>query len=131
MAFLEALLWLSLNVFHESRGEEKLAQIAVAHVTLNRTKTSIKEAVLEPYAFSWTHQKESYFPTDIKAYFESLHSAYVAIQGHDFTGGADHYHSKKVKPKWAKTMTYVGEYGNHKFYKPMIKIKAERRKRHL
>jgi len=125
---LETILWLSLTIYHEARGEEKLAQIAVAHVTLNRAKkSSVKKVVLKPYAFSWT-QKENYFPYDIKSLWESAHSAYVAIQGYDFTGGADHYHHVKVKPYWRHKMSFVGSYGSHLFYKPMVFLKKEKEK---
>jgi N-acetylmuramoyl-L-alanine amidase len=124
--FIESLLWLSLNIYHEARGEDKLAQVAVAHVTLNRGP-KIKKEVLKPYAFSWTHQKECYFPRDLKAYLESVHSAYIALQGHDFTGGADHYHHIKIKPWWRNKMTYVGTYGSHAYYRPMVKLKAKKK----
>ena len=127
MAILESLLWLSLNIYHEARSEDKIAQIAVAHVTLNRSRP-VKVSVLKPYAFSWTHQKTSYFPTDIPAYFDSLHSAYLALQGTDFTGGANHYHRIKVKPKWRSKLTYIGTIGEHVFYKPLVKIKASKKK---
>ena len=36
MSFLEGLLWLTLNVYHEARSEPQIGQLAVAHVTLNR-----------------------------------------------------------------------------------------------
>ena len=126
MFFLETLLFLSLNVYHESRSDDKLAQVAVAHVVLNRGLNT-KEVVLKPYAFSWVHQKYHYFPLDLKSYFESVHSACVALQGHDFTDGADHYHHVKVKPYWRNKLSYVGTFGSHMFYKPMVKIKAKRK----
>lgn len=120
MDIFEAILWLSLVVYHESRCQEKLDQIAVAHVVLNRSsqnRISIKEVVLKPYQFSWTHQLDDYFPYDLKAFSEAAHSAYVAAQGHDFTGGATFYHRVDVKPKWRKKMVYLGRFGKHKFYK--------------
>ena len=65
LSFLEGLLWLTLNVYHEARGEPEIGQLAVAHVTLNRAMEehkSIAEVVREPYQFSWTFQKKSYVP---------------------------------------------------------------------
>lgn len=128
---IEMLLWLSLNIYHEARGEDKLGQIAVAHVTLNRSKGCIKSTVIKPKAFSWTHQKDDYFPYDIKAFFSSVNTAYITLNGFDFTGGADHYHHVKVKPYWRNKMTYVGTFGKHMFYKPLVKIKPERKKKSL
>ena len=55
LSFLEGLLWLTLNVYHEARGEPEVGQLAVAHVTLNRAmeeRTSIAEVVRKPYQFS-------------------------------------------------------------------------------
>lgn len=52
-----ALLCLTLNIFHESRGELVEVQEAVAAVTINRTKEyskSICEVVYSKAAFSWT-----------------------------------------------------------------------------
>jgi spore germination cell wall hydrolase CwlJ-like protein len=52
-----ALMCLSLNVFHEARGEAFQAQLAVAMATLNRAKATgqdLCDVVLEPGQFSWT-----------------------------------------------------------------------------
>ena len=57
-----ALLWLTINVYHEARGEDALSQRAVAHVTLNRAKQhgyDVKKVVKEPYQFSWTLDKKN------------------------------------------------------------------------
>ena len=56
MMFEGALFWLALNVYHEARGEDAVAQRAVAHVTLNRARErghmNIRQVVLEPAQFS-------------------------------------------------------------------------------
>ena len=52
------LLWLSLVVYFESRGEPTVCQQAVAHVVLNRTKDGdVAKTVLAPYQFSWVPEK--------------------------------------------------------------------------
>jgi len=120
MDLLEAILWLTINVYHEARGEDQLAQIAVAHVTINRTKTrslSIKQVVLQPSQFSWVHQLDSYIPSNPQAFIECLESVSVAVQGHDFTGGSTYYHLDTINPWWASKYTYVASYGSHKFYR--------------
>ena len=120
MSFLEGLLWLTLNVYHEARSEPQLGQLAVAHVTLNRAtqkNKSIEQVVTAPYQFSWTFQKSSYLPTEPGAFIDCLQTAMKAMTSSDFTGGATFYHRKDVHPKWAGAMTYVAQYGVHKFYR--------------
>jgi N-acetylmuramoyl-L-alanine amidase len=121
MTLLEGILWLTLNVYHEARGESVQGQMAVVHVTLNRAKRrnmSIKEVVLEHKQFSWTLMpKSKWKPKDKKAYKQCMEVVKKAVKQKDFTNGATFFHSKKVHPKWRKQMKYVGTYGNHKFYK--------------
>lgn len=120
MTFLEGLLWLTLNVYHEARSEPEIGQVAVAHVTLNRAaqkKLSIKKVVIQPHQFSWTTQKRSYIPDDPKAFFQCMKSVYIAVNSADFTAGSTYYHLDKINPKWASDYTYVDQYGSHKFYK--------------
>lgn len=120
MTFLEALLWLTINVYHEARSEPQIGQVAVALVTLNRASEKhlpIKDVVLEPYQFSWTFQKESYFPENPKAFLQCLKSVYIALNSKDFTRGATHYHLDSINPYWSSEYTYLETYGSHKFYK--------------
>ena len=63
MGFVEGLLWLTLNIYHEACSESEIGKLAVAHVTLNRAmeeQKSIEEVVTAPYQFSWTFQKTSF-----------------------------------------------------------------------
>lgn len=120
MTLLEGLLWLTLNVYHEARSEPRIGQIAVALVTLNRATERhlpIKDIITQPYQFSWTLQKDSYLPDDPDAFFECLHSVYLALKVPDFTEGATHYHLDSVTPGWTSAFTYVAQYGSHKFYR--------------
>ena len=118
---LEAFLWLSLNVYHEARGESHMGQMAVAHVTLNRAASSgesIKEVVNKPFQFTWTMQSsETKWPGDFSAFTESMRAVIDAVEGYDFTMGANHYHNGTVKPEWAKEMKYIGTIDNHLFYR--------------
>jgi N-acetylmuramoyl-L-alanine amidase len=127
MDLLSALMWLTLNVYHEARSEDQLAQVAVAHVTINRVKErkqSIKEVVLDPKQFSWTHTQRSWTPTDIKALLECFKSSIIAVKGYDFTKGSTHYHRQDKKPIWRKNLTLVTQIGTHKFYKERLIIRA-------
>lgn len=120
MTFLEGLLWLTLNVYHEARSEPEIGQVAVAHVTLNRAaqkRLSIKTVVTEPYQFSWIQQKDSFIPEDPRAFFQCMKSVYIALNTPDFTTGATYYHLDSIDPYWASDVTFVDQYGSHKFYK--------------
>lgn len=120
MTLLEAVLWLTLNVYHEARSEPQIGQIAVAQVTLNRANQNnlpVYEVVRQPYQFSWTFQKKSYLPDDPEAFLTCLHSVYLAITSNDITNGATHYHLDSITPYWANEFTYIAQYGSHKFYR--------------
>jgi len=120
MGLLEALLYLSLNIYHEARGEGVVGQKAVAHVTLNRAierDMSIKDVVLEPKQFSWTFEKTTYLPDDLDSFFNCVAVATHAANEDDFTGGSTHYHALSVQPYWASSLEEIGNIGNHKFYR--------------
>ena len=120
MSFLEGLLWLTLNIYHEARSEPPIGQLAVAHVTLNRANLkhkSVEEIVTAPYQFSWTFQKNSYLPTEPDAFIECMQNAFKAMTTNDFTDGATFYHRQDVHPQWADDMTFVAQYGEHMFYR--------------
>lgn len=124
---IESLLWLSLTVYHEARNQEYLEQLAVAHTVINRSvqkSKPIKKIVLRDKQFS-CYNDGIKMPDDPKAFVTSLHVAWTAMNGKDFTRGAKFYHTKKVKPKWRNTVSYIGEFGSHKFYTDMIRIKPE------
>jgi N-acetylmuramoyl-L-alanine amidase len=117
---LEGLLWMTLNVYHEARGEEQSAQIAVAHATINRAHKrglSIKDTVTQPRQYSWTYQLKDYWPKDPKAFVQCLQSVYIAAQGVDLTDGATYYHAESITPYWAKEYTLTAQWGAHKFYR--------------
>jgi N-acetylmuramoyl-L-alanine amidase len=120
LGFVESLLWLSLNVYHESRGEPEIGQLAVAHVTLNRAiedNKSLADVIMAPKQFSWTFQKKSYVPLEINPLQDSLRVALKAMVTPDFTNGSTFYHHVDVYPKWTAGKMYTGRYGSHKFYR--------------
>ena len=119
MGILECLLWLTLNVYHEARGDGDDSQRAVAHVTLNRAREKglpIKEVVTEPAQFSW-YGRVPILPNDPDAFVNCLTNALIALRDPDPTGGATHYHHLSVDPWWAGTMEVTGRFGTHFFYR--------------
>ena len=130
MDLLSTIMWLTLNIYHEARSDDKIGKIAVAHVTLNRVhnrRQTMKAVVLEPKQFSWTHQKKSWTPQDLEALAECFESAVIALNGYDFTQGATHYHRVDVHPKWAKKKTYIGNSVRTSFTERILPLKPKSR----
>ena len=133
MLLTTAVLCLSLNIYHESRGESLTGQHAVAHVTMNRAKRDPKnvcQVVTKRRQFSWTTVylekrngmtvlRKSGEPKDKKAWAMAKTVAKIALAGWtpDFTNGALFYHTKAVAPRWSKEFKLVTVIGQHKFYR--------------
>lgn len=120
---------LSLNVYHEARGEIELGKMAVALVTINRAKEEnngdMCATVFKKSQFSWTtdgvdHRgvlTEKGRPKEKQAWEDAKRIAVQALTAHDFTGGATHYHEVSVLPSWRRLFKVAGQWGNHIFYR--------------
>ena len=129
MILTSALLCLSLNLYHEARGEMIPGQYAVAMVTMNRAKNNAAEVckvVLKPHQFSWTTKlvkggrlAKAGEPKEERAWELSQKIASVVLSGRfrDFTGGAQFYHAGYVAPKWRLAMVKTKVIGHHIFYR--------------
>lgn len=123
LIYVESLYWIALCIYFEARGEPIEGQIAVAHVIMNRAlkrNMSVKEIILQPKQFSWTHDG---IPDDVKnhaAFIECMHSALIArserLDGKNLKF-ADHYHADSVDPYWNRGMKKVTKIGHHIFYR--------------
>ncbi|MNL26840.1 Cell Wall Hydrolase [compost metagenome] len=109
---------------YETRSESVKGSIAVGYVILERTKNperwpkTIRGVVGQKNQFSYTKKRQKTRPKPDdweRAYITS----YQVLHGevNNPIGASDHYHTLKVKPKWAKKMQYVATVGSHKFYK--------------
>lgn len=129
---------LALNIYHEARGEDYLAQLAVADVTMNRVESkafpnSVCEVVTEAKMkldwrgdavpirhqcqFSWFCDGMDDTPEDGLGWRNAL----AVATNEDFRGitrGALFYHSTSVMPFWANSFIRLGTIGNHVFYRP-------------
>lgn len=124
---------LTLNIFHEARSESKAGQRAVASVTLNRVASKyypnnicdvvfqkrwdkIRKRVVSQ--FSWTEFDQ---PPKLKskAWFRAWKIAEEAYKEKDKKQlkGAIFYHSKNIKPSWARKKKPIAKIGSHIFYK--------------
>jgi len=127
-----ALLCLSLNLYHEARGESIMGQYAVAMVTLNRAKQDkrqVCEVVFKAKQFSWANKgvtKTAYGwkldarhdPKDVYAWWLAKRIAKQSLTGRviDFTRGSMFYHTTKVRPVWRHALVPTRKIGNHQFY---------------
>lgn len=132
------LTCLANNIYFEASGESRKGKIAVANVTMKRLKQFRHKKGNKPStvcgvvyahnkktcAFSWTCDKLSNSPPyENQSYSDSKEIAWLALNGNlqDVTGGADFYHAKYVRPKWANKMKITAVIGGHIFYNSTIK----------
>tara|TARA_R110000772_G_scaffold6696_5_gene23374 strand:- start:1482 stop:1994 length:513 start_codon:yes stop_codon:yes gene_type:complete len=136
------LICLSMNIYHEARGQSIAGQMAVALVTINRMKdtrypNTICEVVMEgPTRVSWNDNSKEYpikhrcqfswfcdglsdtvkdFDTFMK--ITKLADIIITQLVIDITDGATHYHADYVKPGWAATKTRTTKIDDHIFYR--------------
>ena len=121
---------LAMAVYHEARGEEPDAQLAVAEVIINRAAhpdfpdtvcgvvTEHRSPVSRPWAcqFSFYCDGKSDTPHNAEAWQAAQQTAAQALSGATLGIGATHYHTKAVKPGWRHNLTPVGAIGEHIFY---------------
>ena len=117
----QEVLCLAKNIYFESRGQPLRGKLAVAKVTLNRTKhedfpSTVCKVVYQPGQFSWT-AKRRHTIADYKAWQESLEIARKALA----TGltelrgfNAIYFHSGTKPRGWAGH--FVAKIGAHRFY---------------
>lgn len=117
---------LAQNIYFESRGEPVRGQLAVAMVTLNRTKSddfpsTVCEVVNQGCQFSWVCDgKSDKLPTNSAAGRQAVSLAVQAITNRalvDVTNGALFFHANYSKPSWSKKMEKTIAIGNHIFYR--------------
>ncbi len=126
-ALLAALQCLSLNVYHEARGEPFAGQIAVAQVTLRRANYEADRVCAEVYRpaqFSWTSTKKR-TPDMLDPAWQRAQSAAVkawkwsrGVKLPDYSRGATHYHATWIEPpEWADERRMTTQVGQHVFYR--------------
>ena len=113
---------LAKNIYHEARGEPVEGQIAVAQVTLNRVRSgefgsSICKVVYAKNQFSWTLDKRKKVKST-KEWDASMALAIEVLKGNSQIPNfnALYFHTKHIRPKWAKSKTKVTIIANHIFY---------------
>lgn len=115
----QEVLCLANNIYYEARGESFKGKLAVAVVTLNRTKSpeypsSICGVVYQKGQFSWTSKPHKV--TEWNEYTDSLLAATLAMEDSTVLGDfkATHYHNTTVAPAWG--LRKIAKIGRHIFY---------------
>lgn len=121
---------LARTIYGEARGETFEGQKAVGLVIINRYKSnkwfagsSVADTCLKSMQFScWNAtdpNSEKIKKASTKTISAFLKLAEDLIKGKfaDITNGATHYHTKAIKPSWAKGKIPCAEIGQHVFYK--------------
>lgn len=127
----EALLCLSLNLYHEAKNQSFAGMVAVGNVVMNRVASPkfpntvcgvIKqggERRRYNCAFSWYCDGRSDKPYNKLMYERAQNIAHLILTGaiKDITNGATHYHATYVHPYWAKKLHRIMQIDDHIFYK--------------
>ena len=114
-------------VYFESKNESLQGQRAVAHVIVNRTKSSkfpeticrvINQKHKYTCQFSYKCDGVSDIPKNKNDFATALKVANDILEGEmDNTHGAIFFHNNTVRPSWAKVSRLTAIIGNHKFYR--------------
>lgn len=121
---------MTMNLYHEARGEEPVGIIAVGKVVLNRVNSKLFPNTVCKVVkqggqkrryrcqFSWWCDGRSDKATDKKAWEKMEHYARLIFLSRiaDPSGGSLFYHTVSVEPYWAASMTRVVMLGSHVFY---------------
>jgi len=114
-------------VYFESKNESLRGQRAVAHVIVNRTKSSkfpktICRVVNQKYKstcqFSYKCDGAPDIPKNNNDFATAVKVAKDILEGEgDNTNGALFFHNNTVRPLWSKPSKLTAVIGNHKFYR--------------
>lgn len=126
---------LSEALYFEARGETVKGQFAVAEVILNRVDSPrypdtvcgvIKQGTGQKYAcqFTYTCDGHAEVIAEPRAFERVGKIANIMVKGAErpLTGGATHYHTKSVSPRWAHSFPRTASIGYHYFYKQPTRV---------
>jgi spore germination cell wall hydrolase CwlJ-like protein len=128
---LRASLCLTAAIYYEAANEPDEGQRAVAQVVLNRVRHPAWPDTVCDVVYQGTERPGTLcqftFGCDgamartpsLSGWVRARRVAQAALAGyvHAPAGLATHYHTLAVSPSWGKTLTPVGIYGTHIFYR--------------
>ena len=122
-------------LYFEARGELVKGQFGVAEVILNRVASPefpnsicrvVNQGTGRKHAcqFSYTCDGKPEHIVNGAAYDQVGRVARVMMDGgtRRLTEGATYYHTKSVRPSWARRFEHTATIGVHKFYKPVRRV---------
>lgn len=121
---------LSEALYFEARGESVKGQFAVAEVILNRVSSPlypntvcgvVKQGTGRRYQCQFTYTCDGHkdVVTEPAIYTRLGKIARLMLDGapRTLTGGATHYHTRAVSPRWARSFPRTAAIGVHYFYR--------------
>ena len=113
---------LSLNAYHESKGESDKGMLAVIFTTLNRVKDNrfpktVCGVVYQKSQHSWTKHNPKIKEKEQYERAKRLAQEVVDGKHKDVSGGALYFVHVKINRNWLEKLTYTCTIGNHKFFK--------------
>jgi spore germination cell wall hydrolase CwlJ-like protein len=122
-------------IYFESRGEPLTGQVAVAEVILNRvrdrsypgticgvTKQGAGSGRACQFSYACDGRSDVMKSPQARARSEKLATLMLAGRTHSVTDGATHFHTRAVRPGWARKMTRTAGIGHHLFYRPASRV---------
>jgi spore germination cell wall hydrolase CwlJ-like protein len=126
---------LSEAIYFESRGEPLEGQVAVAEVVLNRVDDSRFPRTVcgvtkqgagsgRGCQFSYACDGRSDVMKSTTARIRAEKLATLMLSGHPRTvaDGATYFHTRSVRPGWARRMMRTASIGHHYFYRPATQV---------
>jgi len=122
-------------LYFEARGENRVGQVAVAEVILNRVDSPsypdsvcgvVRQGQNQPKGcqFSFVCDGRVEHIGERKAFEDLGKVAWVMLEGKPriLTGKATHYHAARVHPRWAKRLVRTARIGDHIFYRQPLQL---------
>jgi spore germination cell wall hydrolase CwlJ-like protein len=121
---------LKLCCWREARGEDRVGQLGVIYVILNRVKepmwwgNSVRTVILKPFQFSSFNPddpNQDKWPADDDPSYPQINNLVLGVAGGqllDPTGGAQWYHDTSIPPpKWTIGLEMCLATGHLRFYR--------------
>lgn len=128
---------LTQALYFEARGESIKGQFAVGEVILNRVDSPrfpnsvcgvIHQGTGKRFQcqFTYTCDGRDEVISERAAYAEVAKVARALLDGapRTLTDGATYYHSRSVRPRWARKFMRTAQIGVHFFYRPAARVVA-------
>lgn len=122
-------------LYFEARGESTKGQFAVAEVIMNRVDSAsypntvcgvVNQGTGRKFAcqFTFTCDGHKEVVNEPKAYDRMGKIAKIMVEGgpRPLTKGATHYHTKAVRPNWARKFPRTATIGVHHFYRQPTRL---------